>query len=175
MLASIEKCKLKFVLDSNARTGKGHNYEFNPNSFMGELIHKVLENYFKEFYDLNEFDHKWEETILKYCEKIKIEKKYAQYWAPHYYPKKINTLKIIKNYQLLEGSKVLPEKKVIFKNIRGIIDLYEIADDKVRITDFKTGVIHDIEDGSNIGVKEAYIEQLKTYGYIIFKTEQVKA
>jgi hypothetical protein len=66
-------------------------------------------------------------------------------------------------------------KKVQFKNVGGIIDLYEEGVDKVRITDFKTGVIYNIDDGKNSGIKEAYIKQLKAYGYIVYKTEQVKA
>ncbi len=175
MLTSIEKCKLKFVLDSHVRRGKGRIYEFNPHSFMGELIHKVLENYYKEFYNFNEFDTKWDEALLEFCKKFKIEKEYAQYWVPNYYPKKINTLKTIKNFTLLGGNKVFPEEKVRFKNVRGIIDLFEVDENNVRITDFKTGIIINILDGKNIGVKETYIEQLKTYGYIINKKKEIKA
>ena len=56
MLVAFEKCKLKFTLDSNVRVGKGPNYEFNPNSFLGNFIHKVLETYYTEFYELELFD-----------------------------------------------------------------------------------------------------------------------
>ena len=175
MLASFERCKLKFILDSNARRRKGYTYEFNPNSFLGNFIHKVIENYYNEFYDLTLFDSKWELTLLELSNKLQLDKEYLKYWSPNYYSKKINTLKILKNYNLLERSKVSPEKKVQFKNIYGVIDLFESGDDKIRVTDFKTGILYNTEDGLNIGVREAYIEQLKTYGYIIYQTEQIKA
>jgi hypothetical protein len=175
MLASFERCKLKFILDNNARRGKGYTYEFNPNSFLGNFIHKIIENYYNEFYDLTLFDSKWELTLLEFSNKLQLDKEYIKYWSPNYYPKKINTLKILKNYKLLERSKVSPEKKVQFKNVYGVIDLFEVGDDQIRVTDFKTGIIYNTEDGLNIGVREAYIEQLKTYGYIIYQTEQIKA
>jgi CRISPR/Cas system-associated exonuclease Cas4 (RecB family) len=181
MLAAFEKCKLKFVLDSNASGGRGYNYEFNPNSFLGTLIHKVLESYFKEFYDLKLFDSKWEAAFIENSQKVEFDSEvidvleYIKYWVPGYYPKKINTLKILSSYPLLAQGSVYPEKKVHFKNVYGVIDLYEVNADKIRVTDFKTGVLFNTEDGLNIGVKEAYIEQLKTYGYIIYQTEEVQA
>ncbi|WP_165732222.1 PD-(D/E)XK nuclease family protein [Polaribacter sp. 20A6] len=181
MLGAFEKCRLKFVLDSNARRGKGKTYEFNPNSFMGTLIHKVLENYYNETYDLKLFDRKWEASFLELSKKVHIDKKdvdvleYIKYWVSSYYPKKLNTLKTLNNYALLTNGIVYPEKKVRFKNVYGVVDLYEISDDKIRITDFKTGIIFTVEDGVNVSVKETYIEQLKTYGYIIYNTEKVKA
>lgn len=181
MLAAFEKCKLKFVLDTNANGTKGYNYEFNPNSFLGTLIHKVIETYFKEFYDLRLFDSKWEASFLEYRKNIQLDKddfdilEYIKYWVPNYYPKKINTLKILNNYSLLENGSIYPEKNVNYKNVNGVIDLYEVSGAKIRVTDFKTGVLFNTEDGANIGVKEAYIEQLKTYGYIVYQTEQVKA
>lgn len=181
LLTSFEKCKLKFVLDSNIRRNKGQIKEFNPNSFMGNLIHKFLEIYFKENYELNLCDEKWESLLIEFSKKVKFEVEdvdvldYIKYWVPSYYPKKINTFKIIKNYQLLNDGTIYPEKKVQFENVYGIIDLYEINRHKIRITDFKTGVLFNYEDGSHFGLKEAYIEQLKTYGYIIYNTEKILA
>lgn len=181
MLASFEKCKLKFILDSNAIGSRGYNYEFNPNSFLGNLIHKVLESYYKESYDLKLFDNKWEASFIELSLKIQLDigdtdiLEYIKYWVPAFYPKKINTLKILSNHSLLENGSIYPEKNVNYKNVKGVIDLYEVNGDKTRITDFKTGVIFNTEDGGNIGVKEAYIEQLKTYGYIIYHTEKVQA
>lgn len=181
MLASFEKCKLKFVLDSNVKGRNGNNYEFNPNSFLGILIHKVLESYYKESYDLKLFDYKWETSFIELSNKVQLDigdtdiLEYIKYWVPVYYPKKINTLKILSNYELLAHGIVYPEKKVHFKKVYGIIDLYEVSDDKIRITDFKTGFVFNSEDGVKIGVKKAYIEQLKTYGYIIYHTETVLA
>jgi hypothetical protein len=175
ILASFERCKLKFILDNNVKSGKRTNYEFNPNSFLGNFIHKIIENYYNELYDLTLFDSKWELTLLEFSSKLQLDKEYIKYWSPNYYPKKINTLKILKNYSLLERSKVIPEKKVQFKNVYGIIDLFEAGDGQIRVTDFKTGIIYNTEDGLNIGVREAYIEQLKTYGYIIYQTERIKA
>jgi CRISPR/Cas system-associated exonuclease Cas4 (RecB family) len=175
MLVAFEKCKLRFILDSNVGGRKGPNYVFNPNSFLGNFIHKVLETYYTEFYNLELFDNKWEQTLLKLSNKLQLDKEYIKYWTPNYYPKKINTLKILKNYNLLKRSKVSPEKKVQFKNVYGVIDLFEADDDQIRVTDFKTGIIYNTDDGLNIDVREAYIEQLKTYGYIIYQTEQIKA
>ncbi|MDB9859381.1 PD-(D/E)XK nuclease family protein [Flavobacteriaceae bacterium] len=181
MLVAFEKCKLKFILDSNVTVRKGPNYAFNPNSFLGNFIHKVLETYYTQFYDLELFDNKWETSFIEFSKKIQLDTEdidiieYIKYWTPAFYPKKINTLKILKNYKLLENSNVFPEKKVYYKNVKGTIDLYEVCGNKIRITDFKTGILYSTEDGVNIAVKEAYIEQLKTYGYIIYKTEQVKA
>jgi hypothetical protein len=181
MLGAFEKCQLKFVLDSNARGGKGKTYEFNPNSFMGTLIHKVLEDYYNEPYALKLFDSKWEASFINLSEKVYLNVddldvlEYIKYWVLAYHPKKLNTLKILKNYILLENAKVFPEKKVFFKNVKGFIDLYEKRDYDIRITDFKTGVLFNVEDGANVSVKEAYVEQLKTYGYLIYYTEKVKA
>lgn len=180
MLVAFEKCKLKFILDSNIKGASGYHHEFNINSFLGNLIHKVLETYYKEFYDLKLFDNKWEASLLEMSKYFKLESEvdvieYIKYWVPNYYPKKINTLKILSSYTLLVEGVVFPEKKVSFKNIYGIIDLYEVSEDKIRITDFKTGTLFDTEDGINIGMQEAYIEQLKTYGYIIYNTKDVQA
>lgn len=180
MLAAFEKCKLKFILDSDFGGGRGHNYKFNSNSFLGNLIHKVLETYYKEIYDLKLFDRKWEDSLKEMCKYVKLESEddileYIKYWVPAYYPKKINTLKILNSYILLEGGSIYPEKKVDFKNVYGIVDLYEVSDDKIRITDFKTGVLFTIEDGVNIGIKEGYLEQLKTYGYVVYQTTKVQA
>lgn len=181
MLTAFEKCKLKFVLDSNASRGREYNYDFSPNSFLGTLIHKVLETYFKEFYDLKLFDSKWEAAFIENSQKVQFDSEdidvleYIKYWVPGYNPKKTNTLKILSNYSLLKNGSIYPEKNVNYKNVNGVIDLYEVSADKIRITDFKTGVLFNTEDGLNIGVKEAYIEQLKTYGYIIYRTEEVHA
>lgn len=180
MLVSFEKCKLKFSLDSNISVGRGYSHELNINSFLGSLIHKVLETYYKEIYDLKLFDYKWEASLIEMSKYLRLESEddvleYIKYWVPAYYPKKINTLKILTNYKLLAGGIIYPEKKVHYKNVYGIIDLYEISDDKIRITDFKTGILFNTEDGMNIGVKEAYIEQLKTYGYIIYQTTGFQA
>lgn len=181
MLASFEKCKLKFILDSNGKGSSSYNYEFNPNSFLGNLIHKVLESYYKENYDLKLFDNKWEASLIELSLKVQLDigdtdiLEYIKYWVPAYYPKKLNTLKILSNYSLLENGSIYPERNVSYKNVNGVIDLYEENSDKIRITDFKTGVLFNTEDGGNIGVKEAYIEQLKTYGYIIYRTEKVHA
>jgi hypothetical protein len=181
MLVAFEKCKLKFILDNNVRRRKGYTYEFNPNSFLGNFIHKVLETYYTEFYNLELFDNKWETSFIEFSKKVQLDtedvdiQEYIKYWVPAFYPKKINTLKILKNYKLLENSNVFPEKKVYYKNVKGTIDLYEVCGDKIRITDFKTGILYNTEDGVNIGIKDAYIKQLKTYGYIIYQTEQVKA
>lgn len=180
MLVAFEKCKLKFSLESNISVGRAYNQEFNINSFLGSLIHKVLETYYKEIYDLKLFDYKWEASLIEMSKQLRLESEddvleFIKYWIPAYYPKKINTLKILTSYKLLAGGIIYPEKKVYFKNVYGIIDLYEVSGDKIRITDFKTGILFNTQDGMNMGVKEAYIEQLKTYGYIIYQTNKVQA
>lgn len=175
MLAAFEKCKLKFIIDNNVNPKTTPSYVFNPNSFLGNLIHKVFEEYYTEFYDLKLFDQKWEKLLVKSSRKLQIDKEYIKYWAPNYSPKKLNTFKILNNYSLLEKGKLTSEKKVTFKNVYGVIDLHEVCDENVRITDFKTGIFYKTLDGRNVNVNEAYIEQLKTYGYIIYQTEEVQA
>lgn len=181
MLVAFEKCKLKFVLDRNIVKSKGGANGFNPNSFMGTLIHKVLEGYYNELYDLNLFESKWEQCFKEVSGRISFDEQginaleYIKYWVPAYYPKKLNTFKILTDYALLPNAVVSSEKIVSFKNVHGIIDLFEKNGNKVRITDFKTGELYDIDNGVNVKVKEAYISQLKAYGYIIFQTEKIEA
>lgn len=145
-----------------------------PSSHFGSVLHKCIEKILKgEIISEEEFNNQWDNLITQ--EEKKIRKMGFDFYLPlkqhvsGYTIKKIQLKRLLKknykNYKTKDSeSKISSEKWLASKDglICGFIDLIVANNNFTKISDFKTGNVHD-ENGE---VKENYVDQLKLYAYI---------
>lgn len=171
-VGKIEKCPFQFHLDS--KSSGGFRRVFNPNTFLGIIVHKVIETYVKGPIDFN-FNSTWDQVFYEKGIQYSLnmndpdEVTFTKYHVPYYYPNKLKTQNLIENLNIDFNQKVEAEKSIKGELIIGEIDLFEESSDgKITITDFKSGNIYKYNGQFKNGVKEDHILQLKTYGLYFY-------
>ena len=174
-----ESCRLRFVLSkddySSYRTSKA---SFNRYTFLGILIHKVIEKYYKCEFQIDQFDLFWDSTLNSMIDNcifpvhVQDKKSFVQVWSPFYSVKKEGTRRLLKDFNLI-GDDVQPEKSVDAGYVKGRIDLFERNGDEIRIVDFKTGLIFKYKGLNFKEPKKEYIDQLTIYGAAFASQENV--
>jgi hypothetical protein len=149
------------------QTRKPSNYTyFNIRTFLGIVIHEVIEAYILKKFDLKDFEVFWHNNI-----QVKLNANgitypidYIQYHVPYYAIKKVQTLKLLAGIKLSDQTK--PEAIIDSELIYGKIDIVEECQliKHVTLTDFKTGPIWNLANGCISSIKESYRLQLMTYG-----------
>lgn len=167
----VNECKLRYALtliDVNQYGSK----VFNKNTFLGILMHSVLENFLKRQCSSEDYEGLWDEMFNNMICSYRIDVKDVdtiKYHLPYYEIKK-NKLKLlleISNYNV-PGYDLSLEKKITQGIVSGTADiiLNNPLEKKVKIIDFKTGPIARYENAEKQEMKAGYLFQLITYGYM---------
>jgi hypothetical protein len=167
----VNECKLRYVLTLSDK-GQNSSKLFNKNTFLGILMHSVLEQYLKRQCSSEDYDSLWNELLNKMIRKYGIDKQdidAIKYHLPYYTVKKNKLFHLLKtyNYDIPEFNLYL-EKKITGGIVRGTADMIfdNPEEKKVKIIDFKTGPIATYENAEKKGMKAGYLFQLITYGYV---------
>lgn len=167
----INECKLRYVLKLIDGNHKGSKL-FNKNTFLGILMHSVLEHYLKRQYSSEDYEGLWNELLNKMIHEYGIDTKDVEvikYHLPYYDVKKNKLLQLLKNYNYdFPKFDLYLEKKITGGIVSGTADIIfdNPAEKKVKIIDFKTGPISSYENAEKQGMKAGYLFQLITYGYV---------
>ncbi len=167
----INECKLRYVLTLIDGNHKGSKL-FNNNTFLGILMHSVLEHFLKRQCSSEDYEGLWNELLNKMIHEYGIDTQdieVIKYHLPYYDVKKNKLLQLLKtyNYDFPKFDFYL-EKKITGGIISGTADIIfdNPAEKKVKIIDFKTGPIASYENAEKQGIKAGYLLQLITYGYV---------
>ena len=165
----ISQCKLRFVLSSKMIGESNRSKVFNQYSFLGILIHSVVEKFVKENIEINEFEDVWSYQLNNHIVAFNLNeelKSNLTYILPYYVIKKEKTRNYIAELFKDKKSNLAAEVPVKGEFINGFADLIE--DNKkskiVKIIDLKTGPIWELSCGEIVKLKEGYRIQLLTYG-----------
>jgi hypothetical protein len=166
----IRRCKLRFIYGSinSKRSVKA----FNKYSFLGTLMHAVLDDFIKTRYSLEDFEQKWDQVLTRLLISYEIAEdiETIKYHLPYYYVKK----KKLKNYFefLLPMLNSNTESEIEIKStlISGLADIVIKNEEpkKITIIDFKSGPIRNIIDGTLAKIDESYKLQLLSYGLAFY-------
>lgn len=167
----INECKLRYVL---TLTDGNHNRAkvFNKNTFLGILMHSVLEHYLKRKCSSDDYDGLWNELFNKMIHEYRFDTQdvdVIKYHLPYYEVKKNKLLQLLKTYNFdIPRYDLSPEKKITGGIVSGTADIIfdNPGEKKVKIIDFKTGPIASYENAEKQGMKAGYLFQLITYGYV---------
>ena len=165
----ISQCKLRFILSSQRTGGTSHSYDFNRYSFLGILLHAVLEDFIKNGVAISEFEKIWSRQLNHLIDKFDIAENLQlnlEYQLPYYIIKKEKLRNFIDNLLNKKRPRILSEVPIEGTYISGFADL--IDEDplrkKINIIDLKTGPIWKLSKGEIVKLKEGYRIQLLTYG-----------
>ena len=151
-------------------SGKGGSKKvFNKYSFLGILIHGLLDSFLKNQWDLSQFDIYWEKLFKKGLAErgiSDVDLPNIKYNLPYYIVKKNQALELFKSLEFWQDCRIESEAELDGEIIYGSADIIEFDSlkNRIRITDLKTGPALNIVDGSLEGPKIPYLTQLKTYG-----------
>ena len=165
----ISQCKLRFILSSKKTEGTGRGPLFNKYSFLGILLHAVLEEFVNKDIEITDFESVWSRQLNSHIRKYNLVvdlKGNLIYQLPYYIIKKEKLRHYIIELQKNKNSYLAAEVPIVENNIHGFADLIQEdkIEKKVSIIDLKTGPIWNIAKGEIIGLKEGYRIQLLTYG-----------
>lgn len=167
----VNECKFRYVL---TLTDGNHNRArvFNKNTFLGILMHSVLENYLKRQCSSADYEGLWDEILNNMICEYSIDIQdidIIKYHLPYYEIKKNKLQQLLKtiNYEVPKFDLSL-EEKITGGIVSGTADIIldNPSEKKVKIVDFKTGPIATYENAEKQEMKAGYLFQLKTYGYI---------
>jgi hypothetical protein len=167
-------CKLRYALTLTDTSQKGPKV-FNKNTFLGILMHSVLEHYLKLECSVNDYESLWEELFSKMMNDYNVDIRDVEiikYHLPYYEVKKNKLLILLKTKKFkIDGFELFLEKEIKGGIVRGTADiiLENRKDKKVRIIDFKTGPIATYENAEKQTIKTGYSFQLITYGYVYWR------
>lgn len=173
----IDSCKLRYLFSSMVYTKSEessiNSLNFNKYSFLGIVIHNVIDFFFKNQPSIIHFEAIWEKVVKKEMFPFEgnIDLNQIEYHTSFYTIKKKQTRELVKElFPLLKKGE--SEKLVSSKFIEGKADLVikNIDENSVRVIDFKSGPIWDLLDFEKFRIKESYQVQLKTYGYTFWKS-----
>jgi len=170
----INECKLRYVLSLSSGTNNGTKL-FNKNTFLGILMHSVLEQYLIRKCSSDDYDRLWEELLKKMIKEYRIDIQdidIIKYHLPYYEIKKNKLKQLLKDYCFdIPNFDLYLEKKISRGVVSGTADIIfdNKTEKKVKIIDFKTGPIATYENAEKQGIKEGYELQLKTYGYVYWR------
>lgn len=175
-----EKCRYRFVLSrsSDPKIGASRT-NFNRYTFLGVLIHEVIERYYKNEFELADYDDFWESIMVRMIDEVDFpphvdnKKDFVKIWSPYYSIKKAYTKNLLQDFELIGGD-VEPEKLVESGHVKGRIDLFERINDRIRIVDFKTGLIFNYQGLRTKAPKKEYVDQLTLYGAAFAAQENVE-
>jgi hypothetical protein len=165
----ISQCKLRFILSSKKPNKTVYSPVFNIYSFLGILIHSVLEEFIRKDLKIAKFDYVWSRQLQSCIKKYSFDtyfKLNLTYQLPYYIIKKekfrLYLIVLLNN----KNSNLAAEVPITGGYISGFVDLVEedTLSQKVNIIDLKTGPIWELARGEIIGLKEGYRIQLLTYG-----------
>lgn len=166
------ECKFRYILSQNNFSKDKQPKVFNKNTFLGILMHLVLENYLKRRCNKDDFQQIWDEMFNLLIDEYNIEIseiELIKYHLPFYQVKKNMLLRILNHYNFnLKGYELELEKDVFGGLVKGKADIIfdNKSEKKVRIVDFKTGPIFSYVNGESQSIKSSYKFQLLTYGYV---------
>ncbi|PQB04125.1 PD-(D/E)XK nuclease family protein [Aureitalea marina] len=170
----ISECELRYFNLLNLGDGvkKNKKFKFNKNSFLGIVVHSVIEEYINEQFDLDKFDKIWSKIFKQKLRACDMENKegFVTYFLPYYIVKKNKTKKLIETLKYKLDS-VESEVEIESSLIKGTVDMLELnaSGKSLTLTDFKSGPIWDYIDGKIDKVKAAYEVQLKSYGLVFWE------
>jgi hypothetical protein len=180
---SFEECPYKYILDSEPLQGKKRGKrQFNKHTFLGLLIHEVIEAFILskkegEAFDFNSvWDFKFNSELKKYVFPevySDVVKEYVKYWVPFYVVKKSKVERFLNDFTF-EYEEYFPEFVVDSETISGKIDLLEKSSESIQITDFKSGAIFKSKGFGRGGPKPLYVDQLTTYALATSEMMQVQ-
>ena len=165
----ISQCKLRFVLSTKNTNEKYGSPLFDRYSFLGILLHAVLEEFIKEDHDSVEFDNVWSRQLERHVKIYSISRDLRlnlEYQLPYYVIKR-EKLRLLINELIMHKSPYLEaEVRIVGDHVSGFADLVEedMFAKKVNIIDLKTGPIWELARGEIKKLKEGYRKQLLTYG-----------
>lgn len=167
----INECKLRYVLTLIDGNHKGSKL-FNKNTFLGILMHSVLEHYLKRQCSSEDYEGLWNELLNKMIYECGIDiqdVEVIKYHLPYYDVKKNKLLQLLKTYNYdFPKFDLFLEKKINGGIVSGTADIIfdNPEEKKVKIIDFKTGSIASYENAEKQGMRAGHKLQLITYGYI---------
>jgi hypothetical protein len=168
----LTECKYRYVLNQNNFSSKKRIKVFNKNTFLGILMHLVLENYLKRKCVKEEFDQIWEEILNSLIIEFNIDASNVdllKYHLPFYIVKKNILYRFIISYDWdIDGYILETEKEINGGLVQGKADIIfdNKHEKKVKIVDLKTGPTTTFVNGEIDQVKNSYKFQLLTYGYV---------
>lgn len=167
----INDCKFRYVSSITQGSNSGLKV-FNSSSFLGVLMHSVLEKYVKRQYSRDEYEGLWNELMIKMLREYQIDIANIdniKYHLPYYEIKKNKLYQLLESYNFnVTEYNLSIEKKLIGGVVKGTADIVfdNPLEKKVKIIDFKTGPIASYENAKRHKLKAGYKLQLLTYGYI---------
>ncbi len=180
----LTECKYRYVLNQNNYSGKKSVKVFNKNTFLGILMHLVLENYLSRKCNKEEYEQIWEEMLNLLSIEFNFDVSdidLLKYHLPFYVVKKNILYKFITLYEWdIKGYILETEKEIKGGLVQGKADIIfdNKNEKKVRILDLKTGPITTFENGEKCQIKNSYKFQLLTYGYVYwlngYKPENIR-
>lgn len=166
----IDECKLRYAF-SLISNKKEREKVFNKYSFIGILLHAVLEDYIKSPYSLNEFNLRWDKvyyTLLKEYNQAE-NTEHLKYLLPYYIIKKNKLKGLLSQISKRNLENISSEEEVSSTIVYGLADIVEKNGSNIIITDFKTGPIWIFDKGRIIGIKKSYKVQLLTYSLVYWE------
>ncbi len=173
----IEECVLRYLKHNNTHKHQGKK-TFNKDTFLGIVIHAVIEDFINSPYKITKFEERWDSILTKNLKDFEElnNLEIIKYHVPYYVVKKQQTKKLLHKLKLKNPK---AEFTISGSIVFGKSDLVEQPkfQKKVKITDFKTGPIWDVRDGYCIKIKNKFATQLKTYALVYwekgFKPENI--
>ena len=167
----VNECKFRYVLTFTDGRHQGSKL-FNKHTFMGILMHSVLEHYLKRQCSSEDYKDLWDDLLNKMIREYGIDTQdvdVIKYHLPYYEVKKNKLLQLLKSYNYdFPKFDLFLEKKITGGIVSGTADIIfdNLPEKKVKIIDFKTGPIASYENAEKQGIKAGYLLQLITYGYV---------
>jgi CRISPR/Cas system-associated exonuclease Cas4 (RecB family) len=174
---TLKTCKLKLVFQ---KIIKENYFPDHPSTLLGNVIHQILRSSNEGSLTSRDFEQAWNQVyhleskkfLEKNCHNALYEPN-LKYWIPYYASKKKITFERIqrKRSRRSHNARTAYESEIIYDFIKGTLDAILISGANAYIIDYKTGPIYKYEHGKKSGVKDQYLEQMKTYGFLLYKNE----
>ena len=166
----ISECGYRYLLSQEERKINS-NRAYSLNTFLGILMHSVLERYVSD--RSKPIDLIWDEELDKMLEiNERLDKNIFLYHLPYYDIKKSKFIQLLKEVNFdISGYQVVSEQLLQSDLIKGKADIVFIneTEKKVKIIDLKSGPIYNLDNGEKTDIKTSYLVQLLSYGYCYWK------
>jgi hypothetical protein len=169
---SIDECNLRYAFRKENSENTGYIALYDRNTFLGNVIHEVINTYISEKRHINDFDIIWSQTLreLKNGTLNSPNIEAIKYEAPFYVIKKWQTKDLLTGIND-SNSRFYSEYPFESIHLKGKIDLVKMDHESksVEIIDFKSGPIWSYVDGKKHQPIQKYITQILSYGLYFFE------
>lgn len=169
---SIDECNLRYAFKKENSENPGYIALYDRNTFLGNVIHEVINTYVSEKRHIDDFEIIWSQTLINLRNGIlnSPEIEVIKYEAPFYVIKKWQTKDLLTG---INDSNSIFHSEYPFESIhlKGKIDLVKIDHESksVEIIDFKSGPIWSYIDGKKHEPIQKYLTQILSYGLYFFE------